>query len=520
MTSKTVAANDARSASARAVTTLPGESRDLGSVPLEWLESELTSMAASIAAATAQWLGWLAVYDRREGYLTWGCRSAAHWLNWKCAMSLKTAHEHVRVAAALEELPAIRKAFGEGKLSYSKVRAMTRVATIDSELDLCDVALSLTASQLEATCAKFRIAKQGLGETESAAAAFASRKVTSRNNHDGTATIVVVLPVDTAKLLAETIDARVDEIVDDATDNNNNTENEVDGLLTRREVVAQRGGLAAMRADAIVDIVTGDDMSTASVTVLTDLATITEPDSQTSSETGTPAHRNPKTGQVPEPGTDPQLGAGSQPGTGANSGVVFKAVTDFRPGSGLDPRLFGGVCEIDGWRIAPEIARRLGCDSQVRLMVTDSHGDPVTEGPQTRVPSRAQRRALNKRDNNTCQFPGCDTSRRLHAHHVVHWINGGPTELENLILLCSFHHHTVHEGGWNITTTTIPGKFVFINPEGTEVGVEVFRGRLTPLINPGRPDVINRLSGRWTPQQPGSVSRNTRHCGAVSLCRS
>jgi len=457
MTSKIVAADTSAAESAALGTladTAPlpgdagGEAPDLGLVPLEWLETELTSMAASIAAATAQWLAWLAVYDRREGYLTWGCRSAAHWLNWKCAMSLKTAYEHIRVAAALEELPTIRAAFGEGKLSYSKVRAMTRVATIDSESGLCDVALNLTASQLEATCAKFRTATQGVGETQSAAAAFASRKVTSRDNHDGTATIVVVLPIDSAKLLAETIDVRVDTIVDDATRNNgddaSDTKNEADGLLTRREVVGQRGGLAAMRADAIVDIITGDHQPTASITVLTDLATITEP------------------------------GANTQPGTDS----------------------FGGVSEIDGWRIAPEIARRLACDSQVRLIVTDSHENPVTEGPHTRIPSRAQRRGLNRRDNNTCQFPGCDTSRRLHAHHVVHWINGGPTELENLILLCSFHHHTVHEGGWNITTTATPGRFAFVSPEGNEVGVEVFRGRLTTLTNNGPPDAINGRSGQ------------------------
>jgi len=322
MTSKTVTADtstaDVSAARGPAAAALPGdadgEPRDLGCVPLEWLETELTSMACSIAAATAQWLAWLAVYDRREGYLTWGCRSAAHWLNWKCAMSLKTAHEHVRVAAALEGLPAIRVAFGEGKLSYSKVRAITRVATVDSESDLCDVAVNLTASQLEATCAKFRTATQGVGETQSAAAAFASRKVTSRNNHDGTATIVVVLPVDSAKLLAETIDDRVDEIVDDATrdngDNASDTENSSDGPLTRREVVAQRGGLAAMRADAIVDIITSDHHPTASITVLTDLATITQPD------------------PVPEPD------AGTQPDTGTRPGArEARSQRALRPGS-------------------------------------------------------------------------------------------------------------------------------------------------------------------------------------------
>ena len=52
-----------------------------------------------------------------------------------------------------------------------------------------------------------------------------------------------------------------------------------------------------------------------------------------------------------------------------------------------------------------------------------------------------------------CQFPGCESEHRLHAHHIVHWANGGPTELGNLISACSFHHHKLHEGGWNIIVT-------------------------------------------------------------------
>ncbi|MFV1991744.1 MAG: DUF222 domain-containing protein, partial [Acidimicrobiales bacterium] len=113
--------------------------------PMALLEDQLTLVAANIASATAMWLGWLAIFDRRDGYVSWGCRSTAHWLNWKCAMSSSTAHEHVRVALALETLPATRTAFGEGRLTYSKVRAISRVATVDSDAELCRLGMAATA---------------------------------------------------------------------------------------------------------------------------------------------------------------------------------------------------------------------------------------------------------------------------------------------------------------------------------------------------------------------------------------
>ncbi len=134
---------------------------DWETVPMSELEDQLTLFAARIASATAAWLGWLAIFDRRAGYESWGCRSSAHWLNWKCAMSYSTGHEHVRVARALESLPETRAAFGAGRLSYSKVRAITRVATVDSEAELCDLGLAATAVQIESICAGYRQAKLG-----------------------------------------------------------------------------------------------------------------------------------------------------------------------------------------------------------------------------------------------------------------------------------------------------------------------------------------------------------------------
>jgi Domain of unknown function (DUF222) len=101
----------------------------LGAMATERLEADVQTLAARLAAATCEWLLMIAEPDRREAWMVWECRSMAHWLSWKCAMSLRTGHEHVRIARELERLPLVTAAFAEGRLSYSKVRALTRLVT-------------------------------------------------------------------------------------------------------------------------------------------------------------------------------------------------------------------------------------------------------------------------------------------------------------------------------------------------------------------------------------------------------
>lgn len=122
---------------------------DLSRTSTEVLEHECVMSAAEIAAATCRWLLVIAELDRREAWGQWSCRSMAHWLSWRCSLSLVTAREHVRVAAALSRLPVTADAFGRGELSYSKVRALVRVATEESEAELVELARTATAAQLE-----------------------------------------------------------------------------------------------------------------------------------------------------------------------------------------------------------------------------------------------------------------------------------------------------------------------------------------------------------------------------------
>ncbi|WP_182358881.1 HNH endonuclease signature motif containing protein [Tomitella gaofuii] len=113
------------------------------------VERELCTLAAHIAAATARFLILLAQFDRRGGWNGIGVLSCAHWLSWRCGINLRTARDQVRVARRLEALPLTRAACTAGTLSYSKVRAITRVATPETESDLVESARGATASQLE-----------------------------------------------------------------------------------------------------------------------------------------------------------------------------------------------------------------------------------------------------------------------------------------------------------------------------------------------------------------------------------
>jgi hypothetical protein len=109
-----------------------------------------------------------------------------------------------------------------------------------------------------------------------------------------------------------------------------------------------------------------------------------------------------------------------------------------------------GCCELeDGSSIAPETARRLGCDAELVAQV-DRDGMPLSVGRRRRTVPPALRRMLEARDDRTCCFPGCDRRRQLQAHHRRHWAHGGETSLANLILLCWAHHRLVHEGGYTV----------------------------------------------------------------------
>ena len=109
-----------------------------------------------------------------------------------------------------------------------------------------------------------------------------------------------------------------------------------------------------------------------------------------------------------------------------------------------------GVMELDhaALYVSAETSRRLSCDAAVVRMEHGADGEVLSVGRKTRTVPPSIRRALQARDR-SCRFPGC-TARRCDAHHVEHWVDGGATSLDNLVLLCRRHHRAVHEGGFEV----------------------------------------------------------------------
>jgi hypothetical protein len=175
---------------------------DVGSLGDGEIESELCSLAGHIAAATARMVLLLAEFDRRGGYGRWGCSSAAHWMTWKCAMSARAARERLRVGRALAVLPVTRGEFCAGRLSYSQVRALTRVATPETDAAGAAFARVCTASQLETAVAATASVKRRR-DTPAAVLVHEGRRVSWRHDEDGALRVSAVLEPDVgARLIA------------------------------------------------------------------------------------------------------------------------------------------------------------------------------------------------------------------------------------------------------------------------------------------------------------------------------
>jgi hypothetical protein len=149
-------------------------------VPLERLEERICELAAHLAAGTCRFLQLVAEFDARGGWATWDLPSCAAWLAWKCQVAPGTAREQVRVARALASLPRITAEFAAGRMSYAKVRALTRIATTATEADLAEIAGPMTAAQ----CERFVAAHRKASDTEELGS-WAERRVSVHVGEDG-----------------------------------------------------------------------------------------------------------------------------------------------------------------------------------------------------------------------------------------------------------------------------------------------------------------------------------------------
>jgi hypothetical protein len=349
------------------------------------LGDEIATMAARLNVVSHQLLTRIRRFDAIEGWYRQGAMSCAHWLTWRIGLDRGAAREKVRVARALGALPRIDEAFAAGRLSYAQVRAVTRVANAENEERLLDVALAATGAQLERICRGLRLA------TRSESEAAKERSVRARVLGNGLVKLEVVVTPDECTLIIDAIE-RARDVLTPAS-----SPPATVAAATPNEpkpVVAPRPSAV----DALLHLVSNavNDDANAAERVRS-----------------------------------------------AISEIVIHVDRDLtEPEGTLSARL------QDGTPVSAETLRRICCDGGIVPAAVDDKGAVLDVGRRTRAIPSAIHRALWIRDEG-CRFPGCMNQRYVHGHHVKHWLHGGATSLDNLVLLCAWHHRLLHEAGFS-----------------------------------------------------------------------
>ena len=181
------------------------ESQDLPAAELDRLGDEIAELSAHLDAATARLLDLIRAFDARGGWNT-GFRSCAAWLSWRVGLDLGAARERVRVARALGTLPRLAQALARGELSYAKVRALTRVATPETEARLLAVGRAGTAAHVERIVRGWR-ALDRRAEARESKLRHASRALHVIQDEDGMVVVRGRLEPEVGALLLRALDA-------------------------------------------------------------------------------------------------------------------------------------------------------------------------------------------------------------------------------------------------------------------------------------------------------------------------
>lgn len=393
------------------LSSLFGPALDKARQEIESLESQICELAGHLTAATCRFLLLLAEFDRREGWASWDMPSCAAWLSWKCQMGSSTAREHVRVARALGSLPAIRAEFAAGRMSYSKVRALTRIADPDTDSDLAEMAGPMTANQLD----RFARAHHCVTRAQAEQGRL-QRRLSWRFAEDGSLTLTAHLPPEDGVAVLSALRA----VVRDAAPPDTASEDTASGSGASAEASvagarAATQATTARLADALVEI------------------------------------------------AEAYLAGKAQ---NASDGDAYQVVVHADPAALANHE--GARCHIeDGPAISPDALQQIMCNAVLRWMSHDDRGNVLNVGRRRREPSPALRCALRERDRCRCRFPGCHR-RATQAHHIRWWMDGGETSLDNLVSLCRYHHTLIHRCGYGILVRA-PGVFTFLRPDGEPI---------------------------------------------------
>jgi hypothetical protein len=388
---------------------------------LQDLGDEICVLSAQLHAGTRRLLSLIARFDHAEGWEPGGHRGCENWLALHTGVALRTAREYVRVARSLEELPETSASMGRGALSLDQVRAVTRVASPESESDLLALAEGCTTAVLERQCRAWKTLSRK-DEAERERELHDCRRLSLYPNGDGMYRLDGLLMPEVAATLGQALDrARF-------------------ALYKRRgkDLWKDDPREAARRNADAIGLVAEWSLGSGSG------------DGSGSSDEG-------------DDDDDDAADQANAPISGTRAGR-FQVMVHVEPAT-LNHEGEPGRSELeDGTRLSAETARRLACDCGVVRVDRGPKGEVLNVGRRTRSIPTALRRALDVRDRG-CRFPGCG-NRFTDGHHFVHWGDGGETSLRNTFLMCRVHHRLLHEGGWKAEWWGRERHLVFIDPRG------------------------------------------------------
>jgi hypothetical protein len=430
---------------------------DAAAVPSSVLGEHLVALDGALARLAGVRARWLAEFDRTDGGAADGAVNTAAWLRRSCRTGDQDARTQVRVAAALRRLPTVAAALEAGEISWAHAVALVPVLTDAAErLDAADAAaIERTLLELARVDSvdRLRIAVRHTanaldpdGALTRAERDFGRRWLTAAVTDEGLVHLQGVLDAEGGAILLSALDA-----------------------ATGPPTPEDNRSRGQARADALVDLaqrqLDGGTLPTVGgrrphLTLTASIETLRREERQahgpwpTQTETQTP---------TPTPATH-----------------AAPALRWTGP-------------------IPTDTARRLACDALVTRLLLDNDGPPLHLGHTHRLVSPAQRVALAHRDGG-CVFGGCERPPEwCDAHHIRSWLDGGATDLENLCLLCRFHHRFVHEYGWVVTRDAL-GRYTVERPPGAS---------RAPRVPHRRSPAAPLSSDAWTTELRATARRAT-----------
>lgn len=373
----------------------------------------------------------VAEFDRGEGWRGDGAISMIAWVTAQCRVSTSTARQWVRSATNLESLPCLAEGLESGELSLDLVEPLAEVASPSSDAALREASAHWSVRQARELVAWHRAQAEGQAEEapadgsadgDEAAGGSAAREFERRTLrfNDTRRSMWVAFTKDDYALAKSALVGRV-------------------SAETRgQEEPGERSPTSDLLGYTPYDQRLYD--------ALLDLFRV-------GSGSGSGTGSGPSSGRAGS-------GAGGTGGAAVRPRVVVHAPLELLVGcSNRD------VAEISGVGPVPvEVVRRLACDANVDLTVEDRDGSILDQGRARRDPTPVQRVEIDRRDKG-CRFPGCNFREFTNVHHIEHWVDGGQTNLDNLVTLCDRHHRAVHELGWAVTGNA-DAELTFTGPHG------------------------------------------------------